>query len=277
MEHTCKNCGSHFTGKYCNACGEKVYTAKDKSIGHIFEEFLHFLTHFEGSFLTTLKTIFTKPGQLSLDYTNGIRKKYYKPTSLYLLIVVIYLIFPVLSGLNMPMKSYEGMFGGYPASVIERKMERKHMTHEQIEERYDHKSHTVSKLVLLIILPLCALVLLALYPKKGLFDHYILSAEINSFFLAFTFLLIPLFFTAMAAIFNLFHHQLPNVFYNQDVLIWLSLITVAAFSTIAFKRFYQSGTAAGIVKSVVFTFLQQAVIVLVIYKLVLFTIVMWLI
>src|SRR5690348_17578368 len=25
-DHTCKNCGNRFSGKFCNQCGEKVYT-----------------------------------------------------------------------------------------------------------------------------------------------------------------------------------------------------------------------------------------------------------
>ena len=28
--HVCKNCGNHFQGKYCNLCGEKVYSEKEK-------------------------------------------------------------------------------------------------------------------------------------------------------------------------------------------------------------------------------------------------------
>ena len=78
-ENECKNCGNRFTGKYCNVCGEKVYTEKDKSIKYIIEEGFHFLTHFEGTFLKSLKAIITRPGTLSLDYCNGIRKKYFKP------------------------------------------------------------------------------------------------------------------------------------------------------------------------------------------------------
>ena len=85
----CKNCGNSFTGKYCNQCGEKVYGEKDKSVFHFFEEGLHFITHFDGTFFNTLKKLFTQPGQLSVDYCNGKRKSYFKPLSLFLLLVVI--------------------------------------------------------------------------------------------------------------------------------------------------------------------------------------------
>src|SRR5918993_3822483 len=103
---SCKHCGNYFNGKYCNKCGEKVYTDHDKSIPHFFEEAFHFLTHFEGTFFTTIKTIFSRPGKLSSDYCNGIRKKYFKPLPLFMLLVVLYLVFPIFSGLNTPFQFY---------------------------------------------------------------------------------------------------------------------------------------------------------------------------
>src|SRR5688500_3391743 len=105
--NNCKNCNHSFTGKYCNVCGEKVYSGHDKEIKHVFEEAFHFLTHFEGKFLTTIKTIFTNPGMLSLDYCNGIRKKYFKPISLFLMIVILYLLFPLFEGLNMRLQYHQ--------------------------------------------------------------------------------------------------------------------------------------------------------------------------
>src|SRR5437868_6771196 len=108
QEHTCRNCGYHFTGKYCNRCGEKVLVEKDKRLIHFFEEGLHFITHFDGTLLTTVKTIITKPGKISEDYCNGIRKIYFKPQSFFLLLVILYLFFPYFEGLNMDM-SYHSM------------------------------------------------------------------------------------------------------------------------------------------------------------------------
>src|SRR5687768_6645997 len=103
---SCKNCGNHFSGKFCNNCGEKVITGHDKSVLHLVDEGFHFLTHFEGKFFTTLRTMFSKPGLLSLDYCNGIRKRYYKPVSFFLLLVILYLLFPMFQGLNMTLSSH---------------------------------------------------------------------------------------------------------------------------------------------------------------------------
>ncbi|HEX2684099.1 MAG TPA: hypothetical protein VHL77_09215, partial [Ferruginibacter sp.] len=60
---TCKNCGHRFSGKFCNNCGEKVYTEKDRSVPHLLSDGLHFITHLEGSFFNTIITLLKKPGK----------------------------------------------------------------------------------------------------------------------------------------------------------------------------------------------------------------------
>ena len=95
---TCQNCGNTFVGKYCNSCGQQYLGHDDKSFLHLIEEVLHFITHFEGSFWLTLKTLLIHPGVLSKEYCAGKRKKYFRPLSFFMLIVVFYLVFPILQG-----------------------------------------------------------------------------------------------------------------------------------------------------------------------------------
>jgi hypothetical protein len=47
----CKNCGNQFLGKYCNECGEKVYTEHDKTFSHFLGETFHFITHWDSKIL----------------------------------------------------------------------------------------------------------------------------------------------------------------------------------------------------------------------------------
>ena len=106
----CKNCGNHFVDKYCSHCGQKAFEGSDRRITTLFGEMFHFVTHFEGTFWTSPKTMLLIPGQMSLDYCNGIRKKYFKPVSMFLFIVVLYLVFPGFSGLNVSLNEYRQSF-----------------------------------------------------------------------------------------------------------------------------------------------------------------------
>ena len=194
--HICKNCNHAFTGKYCNSCGEKVYSEKDKFVWHLFEEGLHFITHFDGTFFNTLKKIFTKPGQLSVDYCNGKRKTYFKPLSLFLLLVVLYLLFPMFEGLNMKLyyHTHHPLYGNYARRMVIDIMTQKHLADGQVEPLFHPKSEKVSKFLLLILLPLTALFfwLLTYKKRKYFFDQMVFSAEINCMYLLWGFLLLPL-------------------------------------------------------------------------------------
>ena len=88
MEKTCRHCGQALTGKYCHACGQKDYSHQDKSLRSLAGETFHFMTHVEGTLPTTLRTIVCRPGRFTTDYCAGNRKPYYKPVSLFLLLVV---------------------------------------------------------------------------------------------------------------------------------------------------------------------------------------------
>lgn len=238
--YTCKNCNTSFEGHYCNNCGEKVYTQHDKSISHLFEEALHFLTHFEGSFLTTLKTVFLKPGKFSLDYCNGLRKKYFKPVSLFLLLVVLYLLFPRFAGLNMKLNTYAAEqydFAWISAPLIKSKLNTKNIKFEQLAVLYDSKSSSVSKVGLFFILPFAATVLLLLFfaKKKFFFDHFILALELSSIYIGLHFLLIPF----ISFIAELINKDWMRFFWDSNH--WLTYFMTAVdwiIVSVAFRRFY---------------------------------------
>ena len=195
LQRTCKNCGNQFSGKYCNQCGEKVYTSHDKSVLHFFEEGFHFITHLEGTLFTTIKTMFRSPGRLSYDYCEGTRKRYFKPLSFFLLLIVLYLLFPVFEGLNMNMKYYpqQSLYGNYAAAKIQATMARTGLSEAALSEKFHVKAAKISKFMLLIIVPFTALYFMgiAFFKRKYFFDHMVFAAEINSFYLLWGFLLLP--------------------------------------------------------------------------------------
>lgn len=253
---TCKNCDTVFTGNYCNNCGEKVYHDHDKSVPHFFEDALHFITHFEGTFFTTLKTIFTRPGQLSLDYCSGRRKKYFKPLSFFLLLVVLYLLFPLLSGLNMRMQYYPGPFGSFAAHWIEAKMVSRHLTEEQLSEVFAHKSEKWSKVLLLVIIPFSAGAQWLLHIRKRayFFDHLVLSTEINSFFLVMVFFI-------WATVLWLLSHVLSKETVNNELLsIGGGYFFLVLFIAAAFRRFYNESWRIAFLKTLLFLTLHVGIV-----------------
>lgn len=267
-QQNCKNCGKTFDGNFCNHCGEKVYTEKDKHVTHFFEEGLHFITHFEGKFFTTLKTIFTAPGKLSFDYSNGIRKKYFKPLSFFLMLVILYLLLPVFDGLNISMEQHtKRQYGEFAALKIEQKINSTAFTREHLAELFDEKSSKVSKPLLLIIIPLTALFtwLLTFKKRKLFFDQLVISTEINIVFLLWGFLLLPLIFLLYASLTG--YTQ-----FNDELITYLIYIPLLAYCYIAFTRFYQLKWWQGILLCLTIYFVHRLV-VFTVYRFILFNIV----
>lgn len=271
---TCKNCSNSFTGKYCNHCGEKIYHEKDKSIFHFFEEGLHFITHFDGTFFNTIKKIFTQPGQLSVDYCNGKRKTYFKPVSLFLLLVVLYLLFPMFQGLNMKLYYHvnHDLYGNYARTKVAGLMAEKHFTAEQLETIFHQKSEKTSKFLLLILLPLTALFfwLLTFRKRKYFFDQMVFSAEINCMYLLWGFLLLPL---VVSLAENLYHLITGTYFEGSDPVMGLVIYAVLGLYTgIGARRFYKLKRSQSIGFALLFC-LAHVIIVQYIYKFILFFIV----
>lgn len=252
-QETCRNCGYSFTGKFCNRCGEKIYNEQDKSVTHLFHEVFHFFTHFDGAFPTTVKTIITKPGQYALDYCSGIRKRYFKPIPLFLLLVILYLLFPAFQGLNMRAGTYvddQYNYSWFAIPVVKNKMKKKGVKYEVVAKMYDEKSPKIAKLCLFLLIPMSALITsLLFYTSKRLFyDHFVLSAEISSFYIFFVFLFIP----AIASISILISPSTEAIFRDDS---WLSIalaILTAAFILLAFKRFFGQRWGWSTLKAILF-------------------------
>lgn len=250
----CKHCGNQFKGNYCNVCGEKVYHEHSKKITHLLEEGLHFITHFEGNLITTIKTVFTRPGNFSLDYCNGIRKKYFKPVSFFLLLVVLYLLFPRFEGLNMKLDTYVTKKYGFSwaaVPMVKEKMKSKNIPYPDVAKKYDAKSSAVSKIALLLLIPLATVIIFLLFfiSRKHFFDHFIISLEIMSWFIALHFLVVP-FISFLAELIN---KKWVTFFSDDNYWLGFSQLFLDLFIvSVAFKRFYGQKLVWTIPKAVIY-------------------------
>lgn len=275
--HTCRSCGNQFTGKYCNVCGEKVFDEHSKSLSHLGEEVVHFLTHFEGSFFTTLKTVFFVPGKLSLEYCNGIRKKYFKPVPFFLFIVVLYLLFPKFQGLNMRLDTYLNKANNYyhlALPLAQKKIAQFDGNYTAMAKAYEAKSAKLAKPLIFVMIPVTGLLLFGLFFKRRgyYFDHVIYATEFNALYIGFAYLFVPLLMVSVGPVFPRAIH-----FFSDDGPAWIvTNFIIAMYITIAFRRFYQLKWWAAFPLAFVF-FLSYLLLLGYFYKMVLYYCVMFII
>lgn len=111
----CLNCGTLLDGRFCRECGQPAHV--HRTLGHVFEEFLHGLLHLDTKAWRTLPMLLFRPGRLTYDYVHGKRARYIAPFALFLF--TIFLMFFVFGFVGGPQLPTAGGAGNVAAARIE--------------------------------------------------------------------------------------------------------------------------------------------------------------
>lgn len=107
----CANCGAYLTGNYCASCGQPAHV--HRTLGHMVEEFLHGLLHFDTRAWRTLPMLVFRPGTLTRDYIHGKRARFISPLAIYLLSVfTMFAVFAFTGGAPVEMGEKTGEIVG---------------------------------------------------------------------------------------------------------------------------------------------------------------------
>lgn len=143
---------------------------------------------------------------------------------------------------------------------IKEKLNAKDIKYKELAKLYDSKSASVSKIGLFFILPLAAAVLLLLFfnTKKYYFDHFILSLELCSIFIALHFLIIP-FISFLAELIN---KNWTSFFWDDNYWLGYFITTLDLFIvSVAFRRFYGQKWVWTIPKAIIYILVFGEVII----------------
>ncbi|MFY0713266.1 DUF3667 domain-containing protein [Seonamhaeicola sp. NFXS20] len=178
----CKNCNEPLKGLYCSHCGEKIVESQDFSIKIILTQFFSGLFNIDAKFYKTFINLIFKPGKLTVQYIEGVRKPFMKPIQVFLISNVLFFILLTQADiLKIPSKYY---FNSGREINIEQKLDKNNYSKVMLMQDFDIKSSNLSKSLVIIILPLMALVLLVLnFKTKFLYGmHIIFAMHYISFF-----------------------------------------------------------------------------------------------
>jgi hypothetical protein len=91
IDSTCLNCGAIIPedANYCPSCGQKVELIR-LPFTHLISEFFESIFNVDSGLLPTLKKIWL-PGQLTIEFFRGKRKKYIRPIRLLLVTALLFL------------------------------------------------------------------------------------------------------------------------------------------------------------------------------------------
>jgi hypothetical protein len=203
---TCRNCQTPLQGGYCHRCGQKDITDQDRRFSHLISLFFTELTSLDGKFWRTLRGLL-RPGFLAKEYLQGRRSPYLTPVSVFLLVNVLYFIYPALTDFDLPfsdqvagpiavrldryknlsdeqkqrvMASEGQMHSPWTSSWVKQRLKSRQSENpnyrvQNMADAFDQKSADVSKLLIMLHVPFLSLVLMLLFWKTRLYyaEHFV--------------------------------------------------------------------------------------------------------
>jgi hypothetical protein len=195
-------------GRFCHHCGQKHFSDADRRLRHLVELFVAELFSLDGKFWRSLHAIF-KPGFLACEYLAGRRAPYLSPVSIFLLVNVLYFLFPVLTDFDLPftdqvpgqialqlsafkdatpervarLRASGGQLHSYwsarwvRARLAARQKADPSYRIDDLAQAYDAKSADISKLLIFIHIPFLALALALLFWRRRLYfaEHFVVA------------------------------------------------------------------------------------------------------
>lgn len=234
---TCKNCAFDFEGKFCSNCSQKADTHR-LTIGHFAHDFFHALTHTDKGILYLIREMFTRPGQVALEYNAGKRKKYFNPITFLMIMIAV----QVFAGTKT---DFFGAFASSSQAPLREMVRAKKSDVESFDKEMEENNKGVSKitednnkLATFLLMPLLAVLTWLFFRKSGhnLAENLIL----NVFVLA----QLTLYFIPVAII--------PFLIMPSYVVWWFSLYLLLslAYSFVAYKQFFKQSWTKTILKGI---------------------------
>jgi hypothetical protein len=113
----CLDCGAPEPGAFCSACGQRHVPLDKLDLRHVWLEYVEKGIR-DMKPAHTVRTLFTEPGRLTLDYVAGRRKSQANPVALFGFLVTLNLTVVRLQGLTPPVFSAPLQWASLPAEDV---------------------------------------------------------------------------------------------------------------------------------------------------------------
>lgn len=198
----CLDCGAAMLGAYCASCGQKN-EPEHRSLWQLVKDAVGPAVLLESKVWRTLGTLLSRPGELSLAYTEGRRTRYIRPLRLYLWVSVLF--FSTLALLPAHVQTLRLSKGGRVhlpfAPELEKRLQRKLQPFEdsadpgkvattpqdtagesrtQADERLRVELFSRLPKALFLLLPVFALLLRVLWRKRPYVDHLVFALHAHT-------------------------------------------------------------------------------------------------
>lgn len=171
---TCPTCGTASPGDWCPACGERRLDARDRSLRGFAAEAFQSVTSLDSALLRSLRLLVTRPGALTAAHVAGQRRGYVPPLQLFLLCNLAFFAGLTLTGFNTFTTPLAVHLNALPHSpfaqaLVEAEIARRGTTLAEYRVAFDRAIGTQAKTLVVVMVPLFALMVQALYGRRRYF------------------------------------------------------------------------------------------------------------
>lgn len=237
----CANCESATVAKFCANCGEKQPDHHDLKFSHFLHELTHEILHVDSKLFTTLRLLFTKPGQLTVDYFGGRRSRAIGPLRLFLVMFALQFVIYALSDRTSVFR-IENVEKMKPevTGTLELIAAKKHITVEKVREGMNEKWGHTFKLIELLQIVIAGAFIHLLYRQRHFVEHLVFCAHFLALSSAAGILVYPLRYY-----YGLWGTPVATV------VSWGTGFVLVGYLAFAMKRYYERGAKLPWVRALV--------------------------
>jgi hypothetical protein len=259
----CVTCGRHASGNFCASCGEKRRKDNDFSLRHVLAEAAEAFFHVDSKVFHTLKTLVTRPGQLTSEFFLGRRKPYMSPLQTFFVCNLLFFVLQPLTGLEIlapPLRIFESnaFLRSTVTHLVDQRLAKKHLSRtnpEQFKEftdRFESVAHLQAKSLILVLAPMLAVILAVLNFRRRYFSEHIIFA-LHAYAWWLLWLLAILVVMALAFVFShLAGHQI-GIYFVDYIATLLEFGGLGVYLFFASRKFYKEKLIPGLIKGAVLT------------------------
>jgi hypothetical protein len=190
----CPACGAHDLKAACARCGAELLEApREETLRDFLREAFHYQTHWDNKLIRTLRPLLLSPGKLTAEYLAGRSGRYAKPLQLFILLNLVF--FLVAARIGYFRWELPGYLHARPDRVAQlaSAAQRSGLPPAVVEDRAQHGLDERKKLLFLFAIPVFALALAALHPRRrSLLTHLVFSIHYHAWLLIYLALILPL-------------------------------------------------------------------------------------
>ncbi len=170
---SCVHCGANQTREFCEECGEKRFSQSQLSYKSLTNQLFVSLTDLDGKVLQSFRLLLFKPGQLLIDYCQGLRKYRLNPFQLFLFSNILY--FFALNVLhqntfNTPLDVHMNAGNFFHQEIanqwVNQYLRESGLALAEYRQLFDQAINLQSKSLVILLIPIYALIICLLFFRQ---------------------------------------------------------------------------------------------------------------